>query len=89
MTTNSNTPTAPQDALDSVRTRKAEVKAQIKASSTYIKTATRQLFTPPPKATSKLGTFMNMVDQGMAIYDGVLIGMRVVRNVRRIFGRRK
>ena len=28
---------------------------------------------------------MNMVDQGLAVYDGVMMGMRVARNIRRNF----
>ena len=32
---------------------------------------------------------MNMVDQGLAVYDGVMMGMRVARNIRRIFGKRR
>ena len=58
-------------------------------SADFIKTTTHKLFTPPPQATSKLGSFMNMVDQGLAVYDGVMMGMRVARNIRRIFGKRR
>ena len=68
-----------EDVLQEIRTRKAEVKSQIKESADYIKTTTHKLFTPPPQATSKLGSFMNMVDQGLAVYDGVMMGMRVAR----------
>ena len=57
-----------EDVLQEIRTRKAEVKSQIKESADYIKTTTHKLFTPPPQATSKLGSFMNMVDQGIAEY---------------------
>lgn len=73
-----------EDVLQEIRTRKAEVKSQIKESADFIKTTTHKLFTPPPQATSKLGSFMNMVDQGLAVYDGVMMGMRVARNIRRI-----
>lgn len=78
-----------EDVLQEIRTRKAEVKSQIKESADFIKTTTHKLFTPPPQATSKLGSFMNMVDQGLAVYDGVMMGMRVARNIRRIFGKRR
>jgi hypothetical protein len=77
-----------EDVLQEIRTRKAEVKSQIKESADFIKTTTHKLFTPP-QATSKLGSFMNMVDQGLAVYDGVMMGMRVARNIRRIFGKRR
>ena len=41
-----------EDVLQEIRTRKAEVKSQIKESADYIKTTTNKLFTPPPQATS-------------------------------------
>ena len=78
-----------QDVLQEKPTPKAEVKSQKKKSADFIKTTTHKLFTPPPQATSKLGSFMNMVDQGLAVYDGVMMGMRVARNIRRIFGKRR
>ncbi len=78
-----------EDVLQEIRTRKAEVRSRIKETAGYIRTTTHDLFTPPPRATSKLGSFMSMVDQGLAIYDGVMMGMRVARNIRRIFGRRR
>ena len=78
-----------EDVLQEIRTRKAEVKSQIKESADFIKTTTHKLFTPPPTSHIKLGSFMNMVDQGLAVYDGVMMGMRVARNIRRIFGKRR
>ena len=35
----------------------------------------------------KMESFFNIIDQGMAVYDGVVLGMRVMRNFRRIFSR--
>ena len=78
-----------EDVLQKIRTRKAEVKSQIKESADYIKTTTHKLFTPPPQATTKIGSYMKKVDQGLAEYDGVKMGMSVARNIRRIFGKRR
>ena len=89
MTTHSTSTYRPQDELQAIRIRKAEVRLQIKASADYIKTTAKGLFAPPPKTSSKWGTLMNMVDQGMAIYDGVMLGMRVAQNFRRIFRKRR
>lgn len=77
----------PQDALAAIRSQKAETKDRIRKSAELIKSTTHQLFTPP-KATNKIESFMNLFDQGVAIYDGVMLGMRVMRNIRRIFGKR-
>ena len=78
-----------QDALGALRQRKAAVKAQMKESMDYIRNTANSLATPLPRPTSKWGSFMNMIDQGLAVYDGVMMGMRVARNIRRVFGKRK
>ncbi|MCD8318674.1 MAG: hypothetical protein LUC45_07495 [Paraprevotella sp.] len=80
-------PATSQDALAHIRMRKAQISKQLKESTNYIKMETNRMFAPPPEATSKFGTFMNMVDQGIAVYDGVMMGLRVARNLRRLFGR--
>ena len=77
-----------EDVLQEIRTRRAEVKSQIKESADFIKITTHKLFTPP-QSTSKLDSFMNMVDQGLALYDGVMMGMRVARHIRRFFEKRR
>ena len=78
----------PDDILAAIRTRKAEVKKQLQESATYIKTTTRKMFTPP-QATNKFESLMNMMDQGVMVYDGLMMGMRFARNIRRLFGRRR
>ena len=88
-TTNPKPQAMPKDAIAALRQRKAAVRKQLQESSAYIKATTRKMFAPPPKTTSKIGMFMNMVDQGMAIYDGVMMGLKVANNIRRIFRRRK
>lgn len=82
------TPQTPAlDALAAIRSQKADVRKRMRKSAAYIKNTTHQLFTPP-KATTKLESFMNLLDQGVAIYDGVMLGMRVMRNIKHIFGRK-
>lgn len=78
-----------QDTLQQIRTRKAEVRSQMKESADAVKATLHGLLAPPKKASSKLGTLMSMVDQGLAVYDGIMMGMKVARNIRRTFGRRR
>lgn len=89
MATNNAYISAGQDTLQQIRARKAEVRSQMKESADAVKATLHGLFAPPPKSSSKLGSFMSMVDQGLAVYDGVMMGMKVARNIRRIFGRRR
>ena len=65
-----------------------EVKKQMQESAAYIKATTRKMFTPP-KAGNKLESLMNMMDQGVMVYDGLMMGMRFARNIRRLFSRRR
>lgn len=89
MATNNTSTRTKEDTLQRIRTRKAEVKKEMRTSADTMKGTLRTLFAPPQKSNSKLGSLMNMVDQGLAVYDGVMMGMRVARNIRRIFRRRR
>lgn len=82
--TTSKTQTAQQDALAAIRAQKAEVSGRIRKTAAVIKTTTHELFTPP-KANNNVERFINLVEQGIAVYDGVMLGMRIMRNVRRLF----
>ena len=88
MDTNNKPGINPQDALADIRMREAEVKKQMQESAAYIKATTRKMFTPP-KAGNKLESLMNMMDQGVMVYDGLMMGMRFARNIRRLFSRRR
>lgn len=83
-----NQPTAPNNTLAYIRTRKAELRKEIQICNENIRTTTKTMFAPP-KANNKMESFFNILDQGMAVYDGVILGMRVMRNFRRIFGRKR
>ena len=87
-TANNNTATYAPDALAALRERKREVRAKIEKSKLLMALTTKAMYTPP-KATNRIEALMNMVDQGMAIYDGVMIGMRLMQGFKRVFGHRR
>lgn len=72
--------------LDLIREEKRQVRKQIQKSSNRIKNTYQSMIAPPKQPATKMETFMNAFDQGMAIYDGVMMGMRIVRSIRSIFG---
>lgn len=76
------------DALTYIRTRKAALRTELVECSETIRITAKQMFAPP-KASNKMESFFNILDQGMAVYDGVILGMRVMRNFKRLFGRRR
>lgn len=82
------TPVEPRDMMAYIRTRKNEIRNEIRESNMRMKGSMQAMFAAP-KATNKMESFFNIVDQGMAVYDGVMLGMRVMRNIRRIFGRKR
>jgi hypothetical protein len=89
MTQNSSPQPTHNDALADIRKRKAEIKCQINESAKLMKEDFNSLFAPAPKPASRFGNILGMVDNGVAIFDGLLLGMKVVRSIRRIFGKRK
>lgn len=82
------TPVEPRDMMAYIRTRKNEIRQEIRQSNAQMRTTMQAMFTAP-KAGNKMESIFNVIDQGMAVYDGVMLGMRVMRNVRRIFGRKR
>ncbi len=75
--------------MQEIRARKAETKKQMKESADRIRTTTHNLFAPSSRGTSKMASFMRAVNQGLAVYEGVMAGMKVARNIRRIFRKRR
>ena len=84
-TSNLNTtPSDGKDTLEYIRTEKASVKQELKQCSDRIKESTHHIFSPP-RATEGVGKWIHLFDRGMAIYEGVMFGMRIMRSVRHVF----
>lgn len=77
------------DVLAEIRKSKRQTRIQIAQSAERIKLSYQSIVSPPKKATTKMEAFMNAFDQGMVIYDGVMMGMRIVRTLRGLFGRKR
>ena len=73
--------------LSGILARRDEVLADVRGSGRQIKTLAQRLF-EPPKATGRFGGLVNNFDRALAVYDGVMLGMKVIRQVRK-FIRRK
>lgn len=61
--------------------------AEIRKSSDKIKKQTHALFSPPI-SHGRMEAVMNNVDRAVAIYDGVMFGVKVMRRLRRTFLRK-
>lgn len=49
----------------------------------------KNLFAPAAPVASKGDAIMRSFNTGMAIFDGIVLGVKVMRNVRRLFHKKK
>ncbi len=71
--------------LDLIREEKRIVRQQINESNARIHRTYKNMIAPPQEPQNKMQSFMNVFDQGMMIYDGVMMGMRIARTIKSIF----
>ena len=74
--------------LEEISSRKKEVQRQIKEQQQLMQSTAAGLFAPVT-AANKVELFMNSVNSGMAMFDGVMTGIKVVRRVRGFFKRKR
>lgn len=82
-------PSNPYSALtlDDISRRKAEVKKQLDAQKQVIGVLCREAVAPLKPAAKKTNVLMRAFNTGMAVFDGVMIGVRFMRRMRRAFRR--
>ena len=78
---------APTHTLEAILAEREKVLADIRQQKAFMKQKTQALFAPP-KATSKMEAMINSFDKAVAIYDGVVVGMRIVGRFKSFFRRR-
>ena len=67
--------------LEEISLRKKKLLNEIHAQ----KKATREIFAPIAPANNKADAIMRSFNTGMAIFDGVMLGVKVMRKVRTYF----
>lgn len=73
--------------LNDILVKRDEALADVRKSGKRIKTLTGNLF-EPPKATGRFGELINNFDRVVAVYDGVMLGMKIIGRVRKLVRRR-
>lgn len=73
--------------LNDILVKRDEALADVRKSGKRIKTLTGNLFVPP-KATGHFGGLINNFDRVVAVYDGVMLGMKIIGRVRKLVRRR-
>lgn len=75
--------------LEAISLRKEEVLKEIRQQKERMATTTHELFAPLAPAATKADALARSFNTGMAIFDGVMMGMKVMRKVRSFFNRWK
>lgn len=77
-----NTPTPPL-TLESIAQQKKELRQAILQQKEVMTELTRSLVAPLTPATSKTGTIMRAFNTGMAVFDGAMMGLKLMKRLRR------
>lgn len=86
---NAQTPPAKKITLEEITERKRMLLDEIRAQKTVMTHTAREIFAPLTPAASKTNALMRSFDTGMAIFDGVMLGVKFMRKVRSYFRRMK
>jgi hypothetical protein len=69
---------------ESIHGQKEKLSAEIHVIEERIKQKSSELFAPPPMNT-RSETIMSNINRGVAIFDGILFGLKLARRVRYLF----
>lgn len=86
---NAQTPPAKKITLEEITERKRMLLDEIRAQKTVMAHTAREIFAPLTPAANKTNALMRSFDTGMAIFDGVMLGVKFMRKVRSYFRRMK
>ena len=84
-----NTPDTTFITLESIAQRKGEVRKKLHLQKQIMTDTARELFAPLAPAADKGNAIMRAFNTGMAVFDGVMLGLRMMKRVRRMFGSKK
>lgn len=84
-----NTPHTTPVTLESIIRQKAEVLQQIHAQKKIMSGLTQEIFAPLKPATTKTNFMMRSFNTGMAIFDGIALGVKMMKKFKRLFGRKR
>ena len=73
--------------LDMICQQKAENLAEIRASKQRISNQARELF-HPSETTGSTNALMNNFSSGIAIFNGVMTGFKIIKRIRNLFRRK-
>lgn len=72
---------------ENIAQQKSALLQQIRAQKGIMTELAREILAPVAPATNKAGAIMRAFNTGMAVFDGVKLGLQVMRRLRTYFGR--
>lgn len=84
-----NAPHTTPITLESIAQRKATLQQQIQQQKEIMAVLTQEIFAPLEPATNKANAMMRAFNTGMAVFDGVTLGIKMMKKFRKLFGRRR
>lgn len=74
--------------LEEIARRKEETLTKIRAQQGVMTATARNIFAPLIPAASAGNAMMRSFNTGMAIFDGVMMGLKIMKKIRSIFQKR-
>lgn len=82
-----NQQTTQKITLEDIARRKEEILIEIRVQKEAMTATTKEIFAPLAPAASAGNALMRSFNTGMAIFDGVMMGVKIMRKVRSMFGK--
>lgn len=80
-----NMPDTSSMTLESIALQKKELRKKIHAQKEIMTDTARELFAPLAPAADKGNAIMRAFNTGMAVFDGLMLGVKLMRKARRMF----
>lgn len=71
--------------LEQIALRKAELLRDIRTQKEKITTLTQGIFAPLAPPRNKANALMRSVNTGIALWEGIMTGVKIMRKMRRLF----
>lgn len=84
-----NTTNTTPVTLESIAQKKAMLLQGIRLQKEIMTGLTQEIFAPLEPATNKANAMMRAFNTGMAVFDGIVLGVKVMKKFRKIFGRKR
>lgn len=82
-----NIPDTTPVTLESIILQKKALLRQIRMQKEIMTDITRDIFAPVAPATNKANAMMRAFNTGMAVFDGAMLGLKLMKKFRNFFGR--